>query len=161
MKKGELQSLFHKCSDKHPVLIKEIILESGVDLMQFWLHVDSIDSLTLFEQGQVITNNSSLIRYRTKVQKDREKISNVIAEMYKKDVKATHYENELVHQYKVAAGLEKNMTAKERKEISSKRYEAYLSLPKRVPTKSEIETVLFLLKPYPEALKEATIALNK
>lgn len=151
---NQFAPLYRKCFDKHPVLIRELILESGVDLMEFWIYVDTPRPNSIFEL---------LIKARDKQQleKNRERISNVIAEMYKKDAKATHRENQLVHQFKVEAGIEKEMSAKELKTISSKRYAAFLSLKNNEPTESEIKTVLFLLKPYPEALKKAMIALNK
>lgn len=70
----------------------------------------------------------------------------------------THREYCLAHEYKMSAYPEnvKELTAKEMKEISSKRYEAHQSLQKshkkfRAVQKEELENTIKLLAAYPEA----------
>lgn len=74
----------------------------------------------------------------------------------------THREECLRHKFLVEAEIEKPLTAKQMKSISSKRYDAYLSFTPnskqktyKPPTKEELQNVIDSLEAFPKALEIA------
>ncbi len=77
-----------------------------------------------------------------------------------------HRTDQLVHEFKVSAGIEELLTSKQLKGIAPKRYQKYLTLQVgnkgyKAPTKKELEKVITLLSGFPDAKTLAEDYLNK